>query len=89
MTGAAVAGSLLGSRLTGLVAPDRLRRIFGWFVVAMAGLVLAQQLPGGLRHDLLGTAPGWGVLLAIAAAAAIGLPPLCRAVRRPSFRALS
>lgn len=44
VAGAAVFGSLIGSRLTGLIAPDRLRRGFAGFVVVMAGFVISQQL---------------------------------------------
>jgi uncharacterized membrane protein YfcA len=49
VTAAAVVGSLVGSRLTGLVHPDTLRRAFGWFVVAMGLVVLVEQAPGELR----------------------------------------
>jgi uncharacterized membrane protein YfcA len=45
VTGAAVLGSLVGSRLTGLVPPDVLRKGFGWFVVVMGVVVLVQQMP--------------------------------------------
>ncbi|MCW2899130.1 MAG: rane protein [Streptosporangiaceae bacterium] len=41
---AAVAGTLAGRRLTGLVPDHTLRRIFGWFVVLMGVVVLAEQL---------------------------------------------
>ena len=41
---AAIVGVLLGSRLTGRVPADRLRVGFGWFVLAMGVLVLAQQV---------------------------------------------
>lgn len=44
VTVAAVAGSVVGVRLAGGVPHDTLRRAFGWFVVAMAVLVLAEQL---------------------------------------------
>lgn len=45
VTAAAIAGSLLGGRLAGRIPAPVLRRAFGWFVVAMGLLVLAQQLP--------------------------------------------
>jgi uncharacterized membrane protein YfcA len=70
VTTAAVAGSLLGSRLAGRVSPDTLRTAFGWFVIVMAALVLLQQAPDGLRHGLLATPPGWATLAATATAAA-------------------
>jgi uncharacterized membrane protein YfcA len=50
VTAAAVGGGLLGARLVDRIQPDRLRRWFGWLVVAMATLVLGQQL-----HALLWT----------------------------------
>lgn len=53
ITGAAVVGSLLGSRLSGLVPPDTLRKAFGWFVVVMGVVVLVQQVPSEV------TASGW------------------------------
>lgn len=59
VTAAAVAGSLLGARLTARVDPDTLRRAFGWFVLAMASIVLAEEV-----HSVVGLVAG--------AAAAIG-----------------
>lgn len=44
VTGAAVAGSLLGSRLSAGIRPDTLRRGFGVFVLVMASFVVSQQL---------------------------------------------
>ncbi|KAB2384493.1 sulfite exporter TauE/SafE family protein [Actinomadura montaniterrae] len=81
VTGAAVAGSLAGSRLTGRVEPDRLRRVFGWFVVAMAVFVLTEQIPDGPRHALLGTPPGWGAFAGTLLALAAGAALLCRTLR--------
>ena len=46
VTAAAVLGSLAGARLAGRIPENRLRTTFGWFVLAMGVLVLAQQLPG-------------------------------------------
>ncbi|MDV5150014.1 sulfite exporter TauE/SafE family protein [Streptomyces sp. SBC-4] len=43
VTAAAVAGSIVGGRLAGRVPQDALRTAFGWFVVVMGALVLAQQ----------------------------------------------
>jgi hypothetical protein len=43
-TGAAVLGSLLGTRLTAHVDPDAVRRAFGWFVLLMASLILGQEV---------------------------------------------
>lgn len=42
---AAVLGSVVGSRLSGRIAPDTLRRGFAWFVVVMAVFVLGQEVP--------------------------------------------
>lgn len=46
VTAAAVVGSLIGSRLTGVIAPTTLRKGFGYFVVGMGLLILVQQVPG-------------------------------------------
>jgi uncharacterized membrane protein YfcA len=43
VTAAAVVGSLLGGRLTDYVEATTLRKAFGWFVLAMAALVLAEE----------------------------------------------
>lgn len=43
-TAAAVLGSLLGARLTSRVNPDALRQGFGWFVLIMAAVILAEEL---------------------------------------------
>lgn len=53
VTAAAVAGSLLGARLTARVDPDTLRRAFGWFVLAMASIILAEEL-----HPAVGLVTG-------------------------------
>lgn len=44
VTAAAVVGALLGARLTALVNPDALRKAFGWFVLAMSSVILAQEI---------------------------------------------
>lgn len=51
-TAMAAAGAVLGSRLTGRVNASALRKGFGWFVIAMAIIVLALQLPPGWRDAL-------------------------------------
>ena len=48
ITAGAVAGALVGSSFVGRVHPDRLRKAFGWFVLAMAFFILAQQLGAGV-----------------------------------------
>ncbi len=44
VTAAAVAGALVGARLTAVVNPDALRKGFGWFVLAMSSVILAEEL---------------------------------------------
>ena len=44
VTAAAVAGALVGARLTSVVNPDALRKAFGWFVLAMSSVILAEEL---------------------------------------------
>ena len=46
-TALAVAGILLGSRLSRLVPGARLRPAFGWFVLAAAGGILVRELALG------------------------------------------
>lgn len=57
----AVAGSLIGSRMTGRFDQELMRRAFGWFVLTMGFVILARQLPG--------TAAGWAVLVVLVLAA--------------------
>ncbi|WP_209648936.1 sulfite exporter TauE/SafE family protein [Kibdelosporangium banguiense] len=52
VTAAAVAGSLLGGRLTGRIPEHLLRKGFGWFVIVMGGFVLAQQMPVSMWHAI-------------------------------------
>jgi uncharacterized membrane protein YfcA len=44
VTAAAVAGALIGARLTAKVNPEALRKAFGWFVLAMSSVILAQEI---------------------------------------------
>ncbi|MDG5482790.1 sulfite exporter TauE/SafE family protein [Mycolicibacterium gadium] len=44
VTAAAVVGALIGARLTAMVNPDALRKVFGWFVLAMSSVILAQEI---------------------------------------------
>jgi uncharacterized membrane protein YfcA len=44
VTAAAVLGAVAGGRLTGRIRPERLRVGFGWFVLVMAVVVLAQEI---------------------------------------------
>ncbi|MDV3131339.1 sulfite exporter TauE/SafE family protein [Mycobacterium sp. 29Ha] len=43
VTAAAVVGALIGARLSGAVDADALRTLFGWFVLLMASVILAQE----------------------------------------------
>jgi uncharacterized protein len=79
---AAAAGSLAGSRLTGRIDPQRLRRVFGWFVIAMAAFVLAEQAPAQWRHALLGSPPGRSALAAVLTATGAAVLLARRARRR-------
>jgi uncharacterized membrane protein YfcA len=40
---AAVGGALVGGRLVAVVNPNALRRLFGWFVLLMASVILAEE----------------------------------------------
>ena len=62
VTAAAGVGALLGARLTALVNPDSLRKAFGWFVLLMSSVILAEEV-----HPAVGIA----MAAATAVAAAI------------------
>jgi hypothetical protein len=44
VTAAAVVGALIGGRLIAFVNPATLRRMFGWFVLLMASVILAEEV---------------------------------------------
>jgi uncharacterized membrane protein YfcA len=69
VTAAAIAGTLIGSKLAGRIPEAALRKAFGWFVLAMGTFVLIQQAPDDLRWII---ATGVAAL-AVAAAAACWL----------------
>lgn len=48
VTAAAVVGALVGARLTAMINPDALRKAFGWFVLAMSSVILAQEIHLGV-----------------------------------------
>ena len=50
VTAAAVLGALLGGRLIALVDPDTLRKLFGWFVLLMASVILAEEVHSRRRR---------------------------------------
>ncbi|GGK94032.1 UPF0721 transmembrane protein [Sphaerisporangium melleum] len=51
VTAAAVTGGLIGGGFAGRVDAERLRKAFGWFVLAMGAFVLIQQAPPSLSHS--------------------------------------
>jgi uncharacterized membrane protein YfcA len=67
VTALAIIGSMAGARLVVRIPARLLRTGFGWFLIAMASLVLVEQAPAAVRHALAGTAGG-GSLLAAAGA---------------------
>lgn len=58
ITALAIAGSLAGARLADRIPAQLMRTGFGWFLTAKAALVLIEQAPSGVRHQLVMTAPG-------------------------------
>ena len=38
-------GSVFGAKAAGVVPQEKLRRVFGWFVVVMGVFMLAQEVP--------------------------------------------
>lgn len=75
VTAAAVVGSVIGGRLTSYVEAATLRKAFGWFVLAMAALVLAEE-----ANIWLGMAVG------IVAAIAGGMAFMCAHYARCPLR---
>jgi len=69
VTAAAVLGGLLGGRLAGRVRADRLRKAFGWFVLVMGAVVLAQQAPSALPGSAQAAAGLFTATVALAAVA--------------------
>jgi uncharacterized membrane protein YfcA len=73
VTAAAVAGSLIGAVLVRRVDPEALRQSFGWFVLLMGGVVLAQELPLLVVVPVLVVAAGVVGALALSARRHTGL----------------
>ena len=80
VSAAAVLGSVAGSGLSSRIRPEALQRGFGWFVLAMAFFMLAQELP-----LVLGGAPNLPLSL-VAAAAGAGSFAILRALLRRRTR---
>ena len=57
---AAVVGALIGGRLVAFVDANTLRKLFGWFVLLMASLILAQEV-----HPAVGAATAGVTLVAM------------------------
>jgi len=79
VTAAAVVGALIGGKLVALIDPATLRKLFGWFVLLMASLMLAEEI-----HPALGATTA--ALTVIAAALTVacsryGHCPLRRLLR--------
>ncbi|TPG32714.1 sulfite exporter TauE/SafE family protein [Mycolicibacterium hodleri] len=80
VTAAAVVGALIGGRLVAKVDPATLRKLFGWFVLFMASLMLAEEI-----HPAVGITTAVVTLLAAAQSVACsryGHCPLRRISRR-------
>lgn len=87
VTAAAVIGSLLGGRLVGMVSPEKLRRGFAVFVVAMAVFILGQQVPETLGlHEgvMLPYALGGAVVTMLVGLAIPAIRRTLAAPRRPT-----
>jgi uncharacterized membrane protein YfcA len=64
VTTAAVIGALVGGRLIALVDPNALRRLFGWLVLLMASVILAEEASpaiGAAAAGLTLAGAGWYV----------------------------
>lgn len=85
VTAAAVVGALIGARLTAMVDPDALRKGFGWFVLAMSSVILAQEIHAavGIAAAVLTVLAG-GITLACTRYAHC---PLRRLTGRPGLTA--
>lgn len=61
VTAAALVGTLVGARMTALVDPSALRKAFGWVVLAMSSVILAEEV-----HPFVGVAAaGLAVVAAV------------------------
>lgn len=78
VTVAALAGGLIGARLSALVNPDTLRKAFGWFVLAMSSVIVGQEV-----HAAVGT------VAAAATALAAGITLACTRYHRCLLRRIA
>ncbi|MEY4512605.1 MAG: hypothetical protein RLZZ450_4727 [Pseudomonadota bacterium] len=81
VSGAAVLGSIAGGAIAGHISPAALKSGFGWFVVAMAFFILAQELPELAHH-----APSVLVALLISAAGTTACALLFHHITRRAAR---
>ena len=81
VTGAAIIGALIGSRLVGLIHPDLLRKIFGWFVLVMAVFILVQEIGEWVLEFAL-SSPLQAIEVVVALAVIIAL--FTWVIRRPA-----
>lgn len=81
VTGAAIIGALIGSRLVGLIHPDLLRKIFGWFVLVMAVFILVQEI-GAWVLEFASSGPLQTIEVIVALVAIIAL--FTWVIRRPA-----
>lgn len=84
VTAAAIAGSLIGAKLTGIIPENALREGFGFFVLAMGVFVLVQELPSP-AGPIVGVVGSAAVVGALLCRYAIPVCPLYR--RRASVEA--
>jgi uncharacterized membrane protein YfcA len=83
ITAAAVMGVLIGGRLIAFVDPATLRKTFGWLVLLIASMILAEEV-----HPDVGAAAGGLTLLAAATSFACTRYPRCP-LRRRSVRPMA
>lgn len=81
ITGAAIAGALVGSAIVGRIHPDKLRKAFGYFVLVMAVFILSQQI-GFAVLDYART--GWLQAAEVIAGAVAIIAVFTWIIRRPA-----
>lgn len=86
VTGAAIAGTLIGSKLAGRIPEAALRKGFGWFVLAMGAFVLLQQAPADLRWQLAAMVAAVAAVIAAICWSLVPTCPLRRTGRRSERR---
>jgi uncharacterized membrane protein YfcA len=87
VTAAAVIGAMIGGRLIAFVNPATLRQLFGWFVLLMASMILAQEVDPAVGAAAAGLTVIGGVMSI--ACARYGHCPLRRLIGRSQLAASS